>query len=213
MAPQAVKTAIEDIEGVKRTRLINKGRDAEPRRVKVVHTRGRIPIDGRPFTLEPRFHNGRLAQVWLASPNQCGIEARVTYERISAGLKVKYPKVIYEADMDRSDILRAFRRSGESGAKIPISHIYANNEVVVLLSFALARETPPPHPGYGSKLASSLYQLARTQYEQRKMECAGRGHERMDIVLQYLSRSAFDVQAAATEQDLIAEQDELADQL
>ncbi|WP_379552440.1 hypothetical protein [Qipengyuania sp. DGS5-3] len=165
------------------------------------------------YILQPRFSQKRLKQVWLASGDQCSNDAISVFNRLSSGLAVKYPQVIFEKDMRESDISRANLNARRSGEKQTISQIYASDKVVVLLTFAFSNERPPPFPTARSRFALAAYEIVRSNFEARKQECSGTGNKRMDIALQYMTRRDFEAKASETSESIRARQDQLVDQL
>ncbi len=213
MNPESLLPYVKAIEGVKRAKVVNVRKPERPKRVRITYEAEDIQIGSLPFKLDLRFSDAQLAQVWLASTNQCGEDTEQIYKNLSAGLVAKYPQVIYEAPLQRGDVLRAYSRSRESGERQAITHIFANDDVAVLLTFALLREGPPPNPGYGNRLARTLYSYALGEYRSRKSECGGTGDRRVDVTLQYMARAAFDEHARATSAEIKEEQEALVDQL
>ncbi|WP_379554188.1 hypothetical protein [Qipengyuania sp. DGS5-3] len=213
MEPVEAADTASMIEGIKRTKVINQRKPEKSDRVRVTHIRDAIAIGDLPFRLALKFRDSQLEEVVLGSQNQCGEQAESIAARLTQGLKQKYPESIYEDPMRRIDVLEAYRDSAVSGEKQSFTSLYANDTVAVSLTFAFEQEEPPLHPGYGSKLAISLYRLARTQYDQRRSECSGTGHRRVDVLIQYMTRERLTEAMEQTTRIIKEEQDELAKQL
>ncbi len=213
MSPETALTNAQAIDGVKRAKVVNRRKPDKPNRLSITHQRGDIQIAALPFKLDLQFSDARLVQVWLVSSNQCGEDAERIFESLSAGIAAKHPQIIYQAPMRRSDVLRAYSRSLASGEKRTITHIFANDNVALLLTFALSRKAPPPNPGYGNRLARSLYAYALSEFRGQLSECGGTGDRRVHVALQYISRAAFDAKAQETAEKLEVDQDALIDQL
>lgn len=212
MQPEEAVPVIATIEGVKSVKTRGRANDTE--RLQIRYERERIQLAGMAFELTPRFENNRLNQVWLTSGEHCGEDALSSFSELSQGLLAKYPERIVEPqDMRPSDVSRANLRSLQTGEAETLSYGFANSSVVVLLTYALKTDAPPPYPVGGGSFAANLWKLAQTAYQQRRTECHGTGHQRMSIGLQYVARSDFDAGMQQLMKDEQAQQRELSDRL
>lgn len=214
MTPEDSSAIIVRVGGVKKVRVIPAGRSDRGKRLSINYESGKIPLGGMGFELQPHFEAGKLQQVSLHSTNVCGAEAVQSYRTLTDGLKVKYPEALFgELQLDKIEVAQANMRSLESGEKQRLSYAFGNQQVVVMLSYFLWTEAPPEYPGAASNLGVSLWRLATSMYDKRKADCAGTGHRRMDVVLLYLTRSAYDAKAKAVIEELEDGREKLVDQL
>lgn len=214
MTPEEALPAVERVEGVKRVKLLPERKSNPGRRLDINYNPSKIPIADLPFELGPMFENGRLNKVALAARNQCGASAMQVFHQLAPALSAKYSSPLTAPQtLSERDIRDAERSSLTSGEPTGLSMAFANDELAVLWTFNIKAEARPPYPTSYSKLGYSVWQLANLQYEQRKEECGGTGDRRMDVVLIYMPRSAYD---AAMDNVTAAERDKadrIADQL
>lgn len=214
MTPEEALPAVQRIEGVKRVKLLPERKSNPGRRLDINYNPSKIPIAELPFELGPMFENGRLSKVALAARNQCGASAMQVFHQLAPALSAKYTAPLTAPQtLSERDIRDAERSSLTSSKPTSISLAFASDELAVLWIFKIKAEGRPPYPANYSKLGNSIWQLANLQYEQRKEECGGTGDRRMDVILIYMPRAAYDAavnDAVAAERD---KADRIADQL
>jgi hypothetical protein len=214
MTPEEAVPAVERVEGVKRVKLLQERKSNPGRRLDINYQPSKIPIADLPFELGPMFEGGRLSKVALAARNQCGASAMEVFQQLAPAISAKYAAPLTAPQtLSERDIRDAERSSLTSGEPTSISLAFASDELAVLWIFKIKAESRPPYPTNYSKLGNSMWQLANLQYEQRREECGGTGDRRMDVVLIYMPRAAYDAavnDAVAAERD---KADRIAEQL
>lgn len=214
MTPEEVAPRVATIEGIKRVKVLTPGRSDQAKRLSISYNRGQIPIAGLGFGLEPRFVQGRLQQVWLMSPNQCANDLIATHSSIAAGLLSKYPQVIMgSVALSETQVAKASVESADTGKRVQLTTAFGGADIVVMLVVQIAAERPPEYPAVPTNFAVALWQIAKNQYDVRRMQCDGKGDRRMDVALQYLSRKEFDAAADQLRQDQSDERARLRDKL
>lgn len=213
MTPEEALPVVQQMAGVKRVKLLKERKSNPERRLDINYAPAKIAIADLPFELGPRFEQGRLSQVLLAARSQCGAHAPRVLTQLTTGLRGKYADPIGAPELSDRDFREAERSSLVSGEPSTVATAFANEEVAVFLTFRVTAEARPPYPTSYSKLGHSLWQLAKLQYEQRQAECGGTGDRRMDVVLIYMPRSAYDAARADTAAEQRDKADRLADQL
>ena len=209
MTPEEALPVVQQMAGVKRVKLLKERKSNPGRRLDIDHGPAKILIADLPFELGPRFEQGRLSQVLLAARSQCGAYAPRVLTQLTTGLREKYAEDIGAPEISDREFRDAERSSLASGEPGIVATAFANEEVAVFLTFRVTAEARPPYPAGYNKLGHSLWQLALLQYEQRQAECGGTGERRMDVVLIYMHRSAYEAARA----DAAAEQQDTADRL
>lgn len=214
MTPEQAVPILQTVNGVKRVKSKKPKRSNPSNLLKISYNANRVQISGLPFSVLPQFKKNRLEQVSLAVKNQCGAEAATTYDALSNALLSKYPVPLFESERLSASVARkAELKSRTSGEPSGVTYGFMNKDVAVLLSFQLSLERRPAVPAGYSKLAMSLWRLSKTQYENRKRECGGTGDRRMDVVIQYMSRSAFEAMHSGILEQEREKEAKLADQL
>lgn len=214
MTPEEVLPVVVGIDGVKKAKVLPPRKTPQPRRLSISLTSEGIAINAMRFELAPVFKDDHLDQVLLAARNQCSANAVSTYAALNAGLQTRFPDTsLMPAALDESEVHAASRASLESGEESMRAYPLANSEAVVLLTFRFKAEGAPAYPSSYSKFGHALWQFAQTEYDHRKAECAGTGNRRMDVVLQYMTRDAFEAETGKLVLELKEKQDELASQL
>lgn len=173
-----------------------------------------IPVFGIEFGVEPAFDlDGRLTTVTLSSGPECANQAVEKSADLISTLEQKYgPDLRGQEPPDRLDVLSALNDSYRAERSMARTYFFADDQVAVILAMGF-NHTPPPRPTYGSALANSLSDLARSIYDTAGTACENTGHERVAYIVQYMSRAAFDAQLQDTARDITAEREEAADNL
>lgn len=214
MTPEEALPVVQQIGGVKRAKILKERKSNPGRRIDIDYDSSKVPIADLPFEIGPLFEGGRLNQVFLASRNQCGANAARVAEQLTTGLRGKYTGALSAPQsLSERDFRQAERTASTSGEPSGLMAGFANDDVAVVLTFHMKVEARPPYPTAYSKLGNALWDLANLQYEQRREECSGTGDRRMDVVLVYMSRVAFDAVVAGAEADEAEKVGRVADQL
>lgn len=214
MTPEEALQVVQQIGGVKRAKLLKERKSNPGRRIDIDYDSNKVSIADLPFEIGPLFEGGRLSQVFLAARNQCGANATRVAEQLTTGLRGKYTGALSAPQsLSERDFRQAERTASTSGEPSGVMAGFANNDVAVLLTFRMKVEARPPYPTAYSKLGNALWDLANLQYEQRREECSGTGDRRMDVVLVYMTRAAFDAVVAGAEADEAEKVGRVADQL
>ena len=213
MTPEEALPIVQQIPGVKRAKLLKERKSNPERRIDIDLAPEKIAIAGLPFELGLRFEAGRLDQVVLAARKQCSSGAAHVAEQLAAGLRSKYAAVPSAPQISDFNFPQAERASRASGAASGLATALGSDNVAVVLTFLVKVEAPRPYPARYSKLGHSLWALANTQYEHRKAECKGTGDRRMDAILIYMTRAAFDAAAARSEAEALEKAERTAERL
>jgi len=130
--------------------------------------------------------------VWLTAGNQCGATAVETFNALGTGLTTRFPERILGAEgLSEADVRLANARSRESGEASQLAYGFANDTVAVGVVVQLSVTPSVPYPYGGGSVATALWRLGQSSYDQRKAECSGTGDRRMDIVVRYMTRTAL----------------------
>ncbi|WP_448140238.1 hypothetical protein [Sphingopyxis fribergensis] len=213
MTPEESLPALQQIEGVKRAKILKERKSDPSRRLDIDYLPTKIAIAAMPFEVTPVFKDGLLAQVMLTAPNQCGAKGAEIFEQLAAGLRSKYSADIGTPNITERDFLDARRKSRVSGEPYKLGTAFANDRVAVMLFFQVKEEAPPPYPTSYSKLGVALWNLLRSEYENRKAECSGTGDQRVGVGLIYLTRAQYDAGMAHAGDAVAKEAARLTNQL
>jgi len=214
MTPEEALPVVQQIGGVKRAKILKERKSNPDRRIDIDYDGNKVAIADLPFEIGPRFEGGRLSQVFLASRNQCGANATRVAEQLTTVLRGKYTGALSAPQtLSERDFRQAERTASASGEPSGLMAGFANDDVAVVLTFHMKVEARPPYPTAYSKLGNSLWELANLQYEQRREECGGTGDRRMNVVLVYMTRAAYDAVVADSEAEEAEKVGRVADQL
>jgi hypothetical protein len=214
MPAEAAATPVAAIEGIKRVKVVPAKRPSQPAHLSIVYTADRIKIAEMPFELQVNFTEAGAQTVNLTAQDQCGAEAVMVFDTLAQGLLAKYPERLgSRKGLTEEDARQAKMHSLQSRKREILSYWYANDEVAVIVLIAVGIESPPPLPDHSSKLAYTLWQLAKSQYDTIKAECGGTGDERMNILLRYTTRASFEAELARVKSEIKADRAKLTDQL
>lgn len=171
---------------------------------------GAVPIfDGR-FSIQTGFTDGQLSVVKLTSGRGCAKDGHALAEKIETELLKKYPENQMKLIGQSEFMLRALDATSLEPTSTVTS--YLSDDVATFLTVRFYREDPPSYYG-GSSLNRSIYNLAKTMYDQRAAACGGMGYLTAEIGITYISRADYDGKLEAIKADDADDRRKAADNL
>lgn len=214
MSPEEAAPLITQIEGVKSVKVLAEKRSNPERRLAIRYHASMVPIAGLPFELAPSFGGGRLSQVFLASRDQCAAKAVAVHRQLASSLRTKYAAAIAAPQrITDADVAGAEQSALVSGKPAGLATAFASDEVAVLLIVNIQVTPRPPVPTRYDRTSAAIWSILKSQYDARRAECDGTGDRRMDVVLVYMTRAAYDTRVSKAAEDERATASKLTDQL
>lgn len=206
--PVAVESKLTAMPEIKRVKTKVRGEVVREQDINM--NDGGISIFDGNFSVLTDYTGLSLTKVQLASGLGCSNLAFALASKIDIELSSKYQEIL----ADFSDEYRFNMASidATSSQSTTLSSAYSNGETVVVMTVEFTRIDPPTFVG-GSAIARSLYQIARTTYDNRAASCGGTGYLTAQIRLTYVSKSDFGAKIEEAQEEFDAERREAADNL
>lgn len=207
-SPEIVESKLAAMPEIKRVKTKVRGDIVREQDINMQD--GGVPIFDGNFSVLTDYTGLSLTKVQLASGWGCSNSAFALASKIDTELSTKYWEIL--ADFSDEFKFNMASLDATSSESTTLSSVYSNGETAVVMTVEFTRTDPPTYIG-GSALARSLYQIARTTYENRAASCGGTGYLTAQIRLTYVSKSDFDAKMDEAKEDSDAERKEAADNL